>query len=112
MHGMNDLDQPASQERMIRQQIIDRGIKDDRVLSALRSVPRPRFFPADQRESAFADRASPIGHGQTISQPYIVALMTWRLEVQPTHKVLEIGTGSGYQTAILSTLAAEVFTVE
>jgi protein-L-isoaspartate(D-aspartate) O-methyltransferase len=112
MYGMNDLTQPASQERMIRQQIIDRGIKDDRVLAAMRSVPRQRFFPADQRDSAFADRAFPIGHGQTISQPYIVALMSSRLDVASTHRVLEVGTGSGYQTAILSILAGEVFTVE
>ncbi len=97
---------------MIRQQILERGIRDERVLEAFRSVPREKFFLPEARESAFADRAAPIGHGQTISQPYIVALMTWRLDIQPTHRVLEIGTGSGYQTAILSRLAGEVYSIE
>ena len=97
---------------MVRQQIIDRGIRDERVLAAIRSVPRERFFPKESLDSAFADRAVPIGHGQTISQPYIVALMTQRLQVAPESRVLEIGTGSGYQTAILARLAREVFTVE
>jgi protein-L-isoaspartate(D-aspartate) O-methyltransferase len=104
--------QQTALERMIRRQIIDRGITDERVLSALRSVPRDRFFAADASDGAFEDRAAPIGHGQTISQPYMVALMTERLAIEPTHKVLEIGTGSGYQTAILSRLAAGVWTVE
>lgn len=97
---------------MIRRQVIDRGIRDERVLNALRAVPRDRFFAADSAGEAFADRAAPIGHGQTISQPYMVALMTERLDVQPSHRVLEIGTGSGYQTAILARLAGEVFSVE
>ncbi len=97
---------------MIRQQIIDRGIHDQRVIAALRSVPRDKFFLPDARDFAFADRAAPIGHGQTISQPYMVALMTARLDVQSTHKVLEIGTGSGYHTAILAKLARQVYTVE
>ena len=97
---------------MIRQQIIDRGIRDPRVIEAMRAVPREKFFPADVRDEAFADRAAPIGHGQTISQPYMLALMTQRLDVQPTHKVLEIGTGSGYQTAILANLAKEVYSIE
>jgi protein-L-isoaspartate(D-aspartate) O-methyltransferase len=97
---------------MIQTQVIDRGIRDERVLSALRAVPRDRFFPSGTRDEAFADRAAPIGHGQTISQPYIVALMTQRLDVQPHHKVLEIGTGSGYQTAILAKLGADVYTIE
>ena len=99
-------------ERMIQEQIMDRGIRDERVLSALRSVPRDKFFPDDSRKHAFADRSTAIGHGQTISQPYMVALMTQRLEVQPKHRVLEVGTGSGYQTAVLSKLAGEVWTVE
>ncbi len=99
-------------ERMIRQQVMDRGISDPRVLSALRIVPRDRFFPSESAGEAYADRAAPIGHGQTISQPYMVALMSERLDVQPTHRVLEIGTGSGYQTAVLAQLAAEVFSVE
>ena len=97
---------------MIQAQVVSRGITDERVLNALRAVPRQRFFPNDLRDEAFADRAAPIGHGQTISQPYMVALMTARLEVQPTHRVLEIGTGSGYQTAVLAKLAREVYTIE
>jgi protein-L-isoaspartate(D-aspartate) O-methyltransferase len=97
---------------MIQTQVIDRGIRDERVLAALRAVPRDQFFRNSTREEAFADRAAPIGFGQTISQPYIVALMTERLQVQPVDKVLEIGTGSGYQTAILGKLAGEVYTVE
>jgi protein-L-isoaspartate(D-aspartate) O-methyltransferase len=99
-------------ERMIRQQIIERGIDDPRVIDAIRRVPREKFFPDAAKDEAYADRAAPIGHGQTISQPYIVALMTQRLEVQPHHRVLELGTGSGYQTAILAVLAREVWTIE
>src|SRR5262245_5025916 len=109
---MSQLAQESALEWMIQTQVIDRGIRDERVLSALRSVARDKFFPTETREEAFADRAAPIGHGQTISQPYIVALMTQRLDVQPHHKVLEIGTGSGYQTAILAKLAADVYTIE
>src|SRR5438105_13016622 len=109
---MNKVVQPTGLERMIRQQVIDRGITDERVLGALRAIPRNRFFPAEQSGEAFADRAAPIGHGQTISQPYMVALMTQRLEVGPDHKLLEIGTGSGYQTAILARLSRDVYTVE
>ncbi|CAN5476343.1 protein-L-isoaspartate(D-aspartate) O-methyltransferase [soil metagenome] len=110
---MNKLDESISPlEDMIQAQVVQRGITDSRVIDALRVVPRQKFFLAEQREDAFADRASPIGHGQTISQPYMVALMTSRLDVQPEHRVLEIGTGSGYQTAILAKLAREVFTIE
>jgi protein-L-isoaspartate(D-aspartate) O-methyltransferase len=109
---MNQVGEIAPQEQMIRQQIIERGIQDERVIAAMRAIPRDRFFLPDARESAFADRAAPIGHEQTISQPYMVALMTARLQIAPTHKVLEIGTGSGYHTAILSKLAAEVYSVE
>jgi len=98
---------------MIQQQVMERGIRDERVLAALRAVPRDKFF-ADEaaRKNAYADRSASIGHGQTISQPYMVALMTARLDVQPTHRVLELGTGSGYQTAVLAKLAAEVWTIE
>jgi protein-L-isoaspartate(D-aspartate) O-methyltransferase len=99
-------------EEMLRLQVVERGITDERVLGAMRSVPRERFFPPGTRDNVYADRAHPIGHGQTISQPYMVALMTARLEVRPTDRVLEIGTGSGYQTAILARLAAEVYSVE
>ncbi len=109
---MNEVDEMSLTERMIRQQIIDRGIHDARVIEAMRAVPREKFFPTESRDEAYADRAAPIGHGQTISQPYMVALMTQRLDVQPTHRVLEIGTGSGYQTAILAHLAKEVYTME
>ncbi|MGD0540879.1 MAG: protein-L-isoaspartate(D-aspartate) O-methyltransferase [Tepidisphaeraceae bacterium] len=109
---MNQVGEIPPQEQMIRQQIIERGIHDERVIAALRAVPRDRFFLPDARESAFADRAAPIGHGQTISQPYMVALMTARLQIASNHRVLEIGTGSGYHTAILSKLAAEVYSIE
>jgi protein-L-isoaspartate(D-aspartate) O-methyltransferase len=109
---MNQLGEMNPLEQMIRQQIIERGIQDTRVLDAMRAIPRERFFLPESRPSAYADRAAPIGHGQTISQPYMVALMTARLQVNETHRVLEIGTGSGYQTAILAKLAKEVYTVE
>jgi protein-L-isoaspartate(D-aspartate) O-methyltransferase len=99
-------------ERMIQQQVVERGIRDERVLDALRNVPRDRFFPDDAQAEAYADRAAPIGHGQSISQPYIVALMTRHLDVSAGQNVLELGTGSGYQTAILSRLAGEVYSVE
>ncbi len=99
-------------ERMIQQQVVERGIRDPRVIDALRSVARDKFFPGEAQGEAYADRAAPIGHGQTISQPYIVALMTEALDVRPTDRVLEIGTGSGYQTAVLAKLAGEVYSVE
>ena len=101
-----------SQERMIQRQVVARGVTDARVLDALRAVPRDRFFPARSDDDPYADNAAPIGHGQTISQPYIVALMTDALAVRPTDRVLEIGTGSGYQTAVLARLAGEVYSVE
>ena len=109
---MNQVGEMSPQELMIRQQIIERGIQDEKVIGALRSVPREKFFMAESRESAYADRAAPIGHGQTISQPYMVALMTARLQIGSEHKILEIGTGSGYQTAIVAKMAREVYSVE
>jgi len=109
---VNKLSTSSSLEKMIRQQLIDRGIHDKSVLEAIRLVPREQFFPQDIREQAHADKAAPIGHGQTISQPYIVALMSQHLKLSKEHRVLEIGTGSGYQTAVLSQLAGEVYTVE
>ena len=109
---MHDVKDVSGQEQMIQQQIIERGIKDPRVIAAMRAVPRDKFFPDEVRDEAFADRAAPIGHGQTISQPYMVALMSQRLDVQPAHRVLEIGTGSGYQAAVLAHLAGEVYTIE
>ena len=84
----------------------------DAVIGAIRATPRDRFVAARNRPAAYANHPLPIGHGQTISQPFIVALMTEMLEVQPTHRVLEIGTGSGYQAAVLAELAAQVYTVE
>jgi len=100
------------QENMIKEQIISRGISDKKVLEALRKVPRHIFVDEAYRDSAYEDRPLPIGSGQTISQPYIVALMTESLELTGNEKVLEIGTGSGYQVAILAELAKEVYTVE
>jgi protein-L-isoaspartate(D-aspartate) O-methyltransferase len=97
---------------MVEHQIARRGIRDARVLQALREVPRHLFVPADQRPHAYEDRALPIANGQTISQPYIVAVMTELLEPRADDRVLEIGTGSGYQTAILARLASEVVSIE
>lgn len=112
MHDAMNVEQASPLEQMIQEQVIDRGIRDERVLAAMRAVRRDRFFPAGSRDDAYADRAAPIGHGQTISQPYMVALMTARLDIRPGHTVLEIGTGSGYHTAILAKIAGQVFTVE
>ncbi|MCC6240659.1 MAG: protein-L-isoaspartate(D-aspartate) O-methyltransferase [Phycisphaerales bacterium] len=109
---MNDVGTESELHQMIQQQIIGRGITDQRVIEAFYSVPRELFFLDTFRKNAFGDHAAPIGHGQTISQPYMVALMTQRLGVEPHHRVLEIGTGSGYQTAILARLAGEVYTLE
>jgi len=88
------------------------GVRDARVLDAMRAVPRERFIPEHARDAAYGDHPLPIGHGQTISQPYIVALMTELLRPQPHHRVLEIGTGSGYQAAVLSGLVERVYTIE
>jgi protein-L-isoaspartate(D-aspartate) O-methyltransferase len=88
-----------------------RGIQDERVLAAMRAVPRHEFVPTEVRAEAYADRPLPIGHGQTISQPFIVAFMTEQLRPQATDRVLEIGTGSGYQAAVLAGLVREVFTI-
>lgn len=99
-------------ERMVRQQIETRGVKDPDVLAAMRAVPRHRFVPSDYREAAYNDSPLPIGESQTISQPYIVALMSELLEVEAGDKVLEIGTGSGYQAAVLAEMGVEIFTVE
>jgi protein-L-isoaspartate(D-aspartate) O-methyltransferase len=99
-------------ERMIRELIAARGVKDERVLAALRKVPRHLFVKDHLRAQSYGDHALPIGSSQTISQPYIVARMTELLEVGPEHSVLEIGTGSGYQTAILALLARRVYSLE
>ena len=98
--------------RMVDEQIAARGLTNEKVLAAMRSVPRHWFVPKDLQRDAYRDRPLPIGHGQTISQPYIVALMTERLKVTSTDKVLEVGTGSGYQAAMLSELTPHVFTIE
>lgn len=101
-----------ARERMVSDQLIARGIKDPAVLRTFRDVPRDRFVKPGMRHQAYSDRALATEHSQTISQPYIVALMTEALAVRQTTKVLEIGTGSGYQTAILAQLSQHVFTVE
>ncbi|MFH1278998.1 MAG: protein-L-isoaspartate(D-aspartate) O-methyltransferase [Candidatus Eisenbacteria bacterium] len=102
----------ARREAMVRKQIEARGVKDPRVLDAMAAVPRHLFVPEKMAAGAYDDNPLPIGHGQTISQPYIVALMTELLELEPGDKVLEIGTGSGYQAAVLAEIADTVFTIE
>jgi protein-L-isoaspartate(D-aspartate) O-methyltransferase len=97
---------------MVSTQIAARGVTDRRVLDAMRAVPRHVFVPRGARAHAYEDRPLFIGHGQTISQPFIVAYMTEALGVQPAHRVLEIGTGSGYQAAVLSRLARQVYSIE
>ncbi len=99
-------------ELMVENQLILRGIRDERVLSAMRKVPRHLFVPEHIRHNAYDDMALPIGDGQTISQPFMVALMTELLEPNSNDKVLEIGTGSGYQAAVLAEIVREVFTIE
>lgn len=99
-------------QRMVEDQFISRDIKDMRVLDAMRRVPRHLFVPEEHRHLAYRDCPLPIGHGQTISQPYIVALMTQMLGLQGDESVLEIGTGSGYQAAVLSLVARDVYTIE
>jgi len=102
----------AARDQMVETQIEARGIRDERVLSAMRRVPRHIFVPEKVRAAAYGDYPLPIGHGQTISQPYIVAMMTTLLQINPDDRVLEIGAGSGYQAAILGTLAKEVISIE
>lgn len=102
----------AARVRMVEDQLVTRRITDRRVLAAMRSVPRERFVSPAQAHLAHADHPLPIGHGVTISQPYIVALMTELAQIEPGTRVLEIGTGCGYQTAILAAIGAEVFSVE
>jgi protein-L-isoaspartate(D-aspartate) O-methyltransferase len=97
---------------MVRDQIAARGVREPRVLDAMRRVPRHLFVPEALRAAAYEDSPLPIGHGQTISQPFIVAWMTEALQVTPQSRVLEIGTGSGYQAAVLSLVVADVYTIE
>ena len=105
-------DRARERTRMVAEQIRARGITDARVLAALERVPRHRFVPPEAARAAYEDYPLPIGSGQTISQPYIVAYMSEMLQVQPDHKVLEIGTGSAYQAAVLAELSAHVYTIE
>ncbi|HMD55426.1 MAG TPA: protein-L-isoaspartate O-methyltransferase, partial [Phycisphaerae bacterium] len=105
-------DDRRRREQMIQQQIVARSISNQRVLGAMSRVPRHLFLDPDQRAQAYTDQALPSAHQQTISQPFIVAIMSEQLDVKPQHRVLEIGTGTGYQTAILALLAREVYTVE
>jgi protein-L-isoaspartate(D-aspartate) O-methyltransferase len=105
-------DWDAARRRMVSDQLRARDIRSARVLDVMQTVPRHLFVPPAQRARAYDDTPLPIGHDQTISQPYIVAFMTEALAVEPDHHVLEIGTGSGYQAAVLSVLAREVYTIE
>ncbi len=102
----------AARDKMVTEQIEGRGVKDSAVLGAMRRVPRHRFVPEEYLSAAYADHPLPIGYGQTISQPYIVGLMSQAVAVKPGQKVLEIGTGSGYQAAVLAEMGADVYTVE
>ena len=102
----------AQRQRMVEQQLKPRGIKDERLLAAMARVPREEFVPADERGDAYEDGPLPIGFDQTISQPYIVAFMTEQLRLKPSDRLLEIGSGSGYQAAVLAELVADVYTIE
>ncbi len=106
------MDYKRLRQRMVKDQLIARGIRDERVLAVFYKVEREKFVPSDLREDAYGDFPLSIGEGQTISQPYMVALMTQSLELKGCERVLEIGTGSGYQTAILAELSEEVYSVE
>jgi protein-L-isoaspartate(D-aspartate) O-methyltransferase len=101
-----------ARRRMVEQQLLARGIRDERVLKAMGRVPRELFVPEESRERAYEDAALPIGSGQTISQPAMVALICELLDLQGDERVLDVGTGSGYQAAVLAELAAEVHTIE
>lgn len=109
---MPEHDWILERHRMVEEHLRVRGVRDAAVLSAMEAVPRERFVPESGRHQAYADAALPIAHGQTISQPYIVAYMTAALNVTPRCRVLEVGTGSGYQTAVLAQLADHVYTIE
>jgi protein-L-isoaspartate(D-aspartate) O-methyltransferase len=114
--GRNPAEDPddyaVARQKMVREQLVAREIRDARVLEAMGSVPRHEFVPPNRRDRAYQDRPLPIGHEQTISQPYIVAVMSEIAELQPGEKVLEVGTGSGYQAAVLSALGVEVYSIE
>jgi protein-L-isoaspartate(D-aspartate) O-methyltransferase len=108
----SDSELTAAREEMVRDQIEARGVRDARVLAAMRRVPRHELVPENERALAYEDRPLPIGRGQTISQPYVVAAMTAALALDGSERVLEIGTGSGYQAAVLAELCREVYTIE
>ena len=110
--GASGAEHDRARERMVRNQIEARGVRDARVLEAMRRVPRHLFVPEALRPAAYEDHPLPIGHEQTISQPFIVAWMSEALQVTPRSRVLEIGTGSGYQAAVLAHIVAEVYTIE
>lgn len=114
LHASGTNDWAAARQRMVREQLAapGRDLTNARMLQVMGQVPRHEFMPEAQRSVAYEDRAAPIGYGQTISQPYIVGLMTEQLDPQPADRVLEIGTGSGYQAAVLSPLVREVYTIE
>lgn len=107
-----DIAPDPERQAMVERQLRARGVRDPLVLDAMGAVPREAFLPSESRHLAYRDQAVPIGQGQTISQPYMVAAMTEALRPRPEDRVLEIGTGSGYQTAVLARIVAEVFTVE
>ena len=111
-HDADDAALARAREEMVASQIAARGVRDEATLSALRSVPRHLFVPEGSRAQAYADHPLSIGHGQTISQPYIVAFMTEAAGLGAGETVLEVGTGSGYQAAVLSLIAARVYTIE
>jgi protein-L-isoaspartate(D-aspartate) O-methyltransferase len=111
-HNRSVDDDVRARQQMVEDQIAGRGIRDPRILAAMTETPRHLFVPAGARGAAYEDRPLPIGEGQTISQPYMVALMTATLAPRESDRVLEIGTGSGYQTAILAKLSSEVLSIE
>ncbi len=110
--GSPEPDWRAARESMVSTQLRSRGIRDEQLLKVMAQIPRHRFVPPEVQDRAYEDRPTPIGCAQTISQPYMVAAMTELLALQPTDRVLEIGTGSGYQSAVLAALAQEVYTIE
>lgn len=107
-----DDERAGAREAMVRDQVARRGVKDDRVLEVMRAIPRHEFVPSSQANRAYTDNPLPIGHGQTISQPYIVGYMTESLDLEPGDRVLEVGTGSAYQAAVLGAIVARVTSIE
>ena len=112
VHGQTNAQLEAARNKMVDEVVVGSGVTDSRVIQAMRDTPRHEFVAAHQRKDAYYDMALPIGQQQTISSPFIVSFMTQTIEPQPTDKVLEIGTGSGYQAAVLSPLVKEVYSIE